>query len=469
MKTNHSASKLWLAALLLSLWGCSGDGARPQTPYLAYTVIQHAVIDLTKGKGEFADTLTKYFGTTRSEGKDVIDYVEAMETRDRIEADVEMKVRESLSQLKAADPDKTRRRFLVDVISPYLQCTLHGNALPPDLRQAIQDRYAQYYGGGSSSNGLAAVIASIESYRTGASFFADSLDRLNLQLRAHGSLLQLSNRTQQACLLDVADTLLPSTPWKGGTLSVIEAKRSIPCLLPSEFGYSTMGTDYVVVLPDRISERAHEFLEGLDPGGNGKQYQGNASEQMWGNLGLDMNSDDANRIIQALLRRNLSKSSARQITDALTVETAIHEAKHKTDEIDLPAMNINWDSEISAHLTQAICSDSPFHSLVDAIGRIEGFYVPTGDPDMARLLVQLWGIAAKAAKPGYQEELLRQDLQQVYDGYVTFSSKTHLPPLDAFRQRIAPTIKGSVLRRQQEPSDLLFRTIRRLKILSLGN
>jgi hypothetical protein len=81
-------------------------------------------------------------------------------------------------------------------------------------------------------------------------------------------------------------------------------------------------------------------------------------------------------------------------------------------------------------------------------GCIEGFYEPTGDPEMAKLLVQLWDLAAKAAVPGYQEALLRQDLQQVYGSYVTFSSKPHLPALDEFSQVIAPTIKTTVLRRK---------------------
>ena len=443
------------------LWGCSDDRAHQKTPTIAYTVIQHAVIDLTKGKGEFADTLTKYFGTTCSEGKDVIDYAETMETRDKVDVDVELQIREALSALGESDQERTRRRFVVDVLSPYLQCVVHGNTLPSDLRQAVHRRYARLFGGMASPNGLAAVVTSIENYRDGGSFHVDSLNLLNRQLLDHGVLFQVENRTQQACLLDVADTLLPPLAWKGGSFSVIEVRRNIPCFLASEFGYSTLATDYVVVVADKVRELAQEYTAGQNPTWNGLTYQSPASERIWTSLGLGMTSDEGNRILQALLRRDFAQKNMEQIADDLTVETAIHEAKHKADEIDLPAMNINFDCEVSAHLTQAICGDSPFHSLADAIGRIEGFYRSSGEADMGKLLFQLWGIAAKAAKPGYPEERLREDLQQVYDGYAAGSSRTGLPPLDAFRRTVVPTIKASVHGRKRKPSSFL--TARLLK------
>ena len=97
--SSDRAVRLCAALALPMLWGCSDDRAHQKTPTIAYTVIQHAVIDLTKGKGEFADTLTKYFGTTCSEGKDVIDYAETMETRDKVDVDVELQIREALSAL----------------------------------------------------------------------------------------------------------------------------------------------------------------------------------------------------------------------------------------------------------------------------------------------------------------------------------------------------------------------------------
>lgn len=441
MKPPRNLRWPWCTLLLAFLWACSDDTPQQQTAFAAYTIIQHAVIDLTKGESEFADTLTKYFGTTRSEGKDIIRYVEEMDTRDKVENDVEIRIRTSLPTFGTGDIAKSRKRFLVDVISPYLQCTLHGNPLPPDLRRAIEERYAQYYGTATDANGLAATIASIENYRNGSVFSVDSLNLLNTQLRAYGNLLQISNRSEQACMLDVDDTLLPPTAWKSGTLSVIEVQRRIPCFLPSEYGYSTMASDYVVVLKDKIRENARGQFDGL----NGAPYTGE-SDRLFASLGLSMRSEDANRIVRALLHRDFEGKSAEQVARALTVETAIHEAKHKTDEIDLPTMTLNWDCEISAHLTQAICGNTPFHSLVDAIGRIEGFHEPQDDPEIALLLSQLWGIAAKAAAPGYQEARLRQDLRQVYDGYVTFSSRSHLPPLENFNRVVVPPIKAAALR-----------------------
>jgi len=429
--------------LALLVTGCE---VRQETPVIAYTVIQHAVIDLTKGDDAFADTLVKYFGVTRSEGKEVIHYTQDRDTRDKVNADAIYLIRQSLSSLKESTSDASRRRFIVNVMAPYLQCMLHDNAPAVDDRKAIHEKYARLFGT-ADTNGLSGVATSIQSYRTGGSFHVDSLNLFNRQILPYGLILQLNNRYQQACLLDVTDTILPPRKWKDSTLSVIEAGRKIPCFLGFEYGYSTMKTEYVVVVRDKIRQQAEEYAKEIDTTWLGSFFPDRRfSESLWNSLGIEMTRNEADKIVWELLKRDFKGRTIPEIALALETETAIHEAKHKTDDIDLPTMTINFDCEVSAHLTQAICGNSPFHGLFEAIQRIEGFYANSGDEKMAAILVQLWTIARQAKAPGYPAESLRQELSKVYAGYVAKSSGTPLPDMDEFRRILVPEIEAGVRR-----------------------
>lgn len=428
---------------ILVLCGCA---VRQETPVVAFTVIQHAVIDLTKGKDPFADTLVKYFGVTKSQGLDVIDYVEDRDTRDKINFDALLAMRKSLASTTTSPSESSRRRFAVDVMAPYLQCILHDNAPAGDDRKTIHEKFARLFGV-AGSNGLSGVTNSIRSYRTGGSFHVDSLNLFNRQILPYGFILQLNNRYQQACLLDVTDTILAPRKWKDSTLSVIEVGRRIPCFLGSEYGYSTMKTEYVVVVRDKIRQQAEEYAKEIDTSWLGSFFPDRRfSESLWNGLGLDMTRNEADKIVWELLKRDLKGRTIPEIALALETETAIHEAKHKTDDIELPGMTINFDCEVSAHLTQAICGNSPFLALFEAIQRIEGFYANSGDEKMAAILVQLWGIAKLAKSPGYPAESLRQELSKIYVGYVAKSSGTPLPNMDEFRKILVPEIEAGVRR-----------------------
>jgi hypothetical protein len=436
----------WIPLLGLILLAC-GCEVRQETPVIAYTVIQHAVIDLTKGEDAFADTLVKYFGVRKSEGKAVIEYVVERDTRDKINADVVFQLKRSLASQDESISEIARRRFAMNVMAPYLQCMLHDNSPTADDRTAIHKKFAHLFGV-TGMNGLSGVSTSIQSYRSGGSFHVDSLNLFNRQILPYGLLLQLNNRYQQACLLNVTDTILPPRKWKDSTIFVIEAgRRGIPCFLGPEYGYSTMKTEYVVVVKDKIRQHAEEYFQQIDTTWLGSFFPDRRfSENLWNSLGLRMTRSDADKIVYELLKRDFKSRSIDEIAQSLEFETAIHEAKHKTDDIDLPTMTINFDCEVSAHLTQAICGNTPFHALVEAIQRIEGFYANSGDERMAAILLQLWDIAAKAKAPGFSPESLRQYLSNVYAGYLAKSSQTPLPDLDDFRKTLVPAIDSGVRR-----------------------
>jgi hypothetical protein len=451
--SRHAVVPALLACLApLSLGGCR---SRPhqKIPVIAFTVAQHAVIDLTKGADDFADTLSKYFGTTHSEGLKVIDYVDEHNDRNLVAADAARTVGKSLEDIAKKPAPRSRDEFAVEVMAPFLQFVLHGNELAPDLQRKILDRYARTFALRGGVNGLSTIASSIRSYQTGGSFHADSLNLFNAQIIPGGYLFQIDNRNMQACLLDIVDTILPARKWRDSTLWIVEVGRAAPCYLGSDFGYSTTHCPYVVVVKDRIRQEADEIRAQVDTSWHGTFHPDKRfSQRVWRSIGLEMPSDEADRILLSLLRRDFHGKGAEEIALLLQTETAIHEAKHKTDDIDLPAMTLNSDCEVSAHLTQAICGNTPYHGLFDAIQRINGFYAGSGDPILGTLLFQLWNIAKRAQSPSFGADSLRAQLAKTYSLYVAESSRSRLPPLDGFRDSLAPAIRDGMLRCAAKPS-----------------
>lgn len=434
-----------LAALLLA--GCRSPSKHGQNPvFIAHAVVQHAFIDLSHGKGAFADSLAKYFGTTRSEGLAAIEFVQNHPSKAQLEQEAVSELSRSLRQLETGSHEVLRKRFPVDVLSPYLQCVVHQADFPSELEQDIDDEFRAQYASSDTSDGLRALARSVRSYQHGGSFHADSLNLFNRQIIPAGFLLQLSNSPRQACLLDVADTLLPRTRWADSSFYVVLARRGIPCALGGEYGYSTLGSDFVVVIEDKIRQNADEYRNGLDPAWNGSRYGEIRDEGLWRSLGITMDISHGNDLLRNLLRREMEGKTPGDLVGDLVLETAIHEAKHKTDEIGLPTMNITYDSEVSAHLAQILCGNTPFHALARAIERFESFYRVSGDERMAELLPKLWSVATRAKSPTYSERDLRKEIRQVHDSYIARSSRTPLPPLDPFVDKVATVLKERTAR-----------------------
>lgn len=447
----HNTLRSIVFAILIGLGttvlcGCKSQ-LHQKIPVLTFTVAQHAVLDLSMGKDRLADTLTKYFGTTRSEGKKIVDYAADHNSRDVLANDASLAVEKSMTELEKEDPVASRKEFVVQVMAPFLQFELHNNPLPESERNRIFDRYAAAYSIGAAPNGLRMIAASIHSYQAGGSFHADSLNFFNQQIVPYGHLLQINNRYKQACLLDAVDTILPPIKWRDSTLWILEVGRSIPCFLGNEYGYTTLNSQFVVVVEDRIRQQANEIHRRLDTSWHETGYPDRRlAERVWRSVGLQMSRDEADRSSLALLRRDFVGRSEPEIEILLEQETAIHEAKHRADDADLPTMILNSDCEVSAHLTQAICSGSPFYSLVEAIGRVEGFYFSSGDPVLGALLARLWNIAGHAQNLSFSPEALRTELTGAYSDFVTKSSRSHLPPLDKFQNSLVPQIKDGVRR-----------------------
>lgn len=434
-----------LAALLLE--GCQPPSKYGQNPtFISHTVIQHAFIDLSHGKGAFADSLAKYFGTTRSEGLATIEFVQDHPSRAELDQEAVSELSKTLRQLESGTRDRLRQRFPVDILSPYIQCVVHQADLPSELEADIDEEYRAQYSTSETSDGLRALASSVRSYQHGGSFHADSLSLFNSQIIPAGFLLQLSNSPRQACLLDVADTLLPRTRWADSSFYVVLARRGIPCALGGEYGYSTMGSDFVVVVEDKIRQNADEYRDGLDPAWNGRQYGEIRDEGLWRSLGISMDIARGNDLLRNLLRREMEGKSPGDLVGDLVLETAIHEAKHKTDEIGLPAMNITYDSEVSAHLAQILCGNTPFHALARAIERFESFYRVSADERMAELLPKLWSVATRAKSSTYSAQDLRKAIREVHDAYTARSSRSPLPPLDPFLKNVVPVLKERTAR-----------------------
>lgn len=433
---------LGLCALLLQ--GCGPSSVPQKTPYIALTVAQHARINLSEDKDDFADTLAKYFGMSHQEGLQVIEFAHQHRTMNSLVRSVADELNGAAQEMQGMEPRQAQEYFAANMLDPYLQCVLHQIELPVSVVENVHAGFRKVFADTAARSRLESLVASMQNYQTGGYFQADSLNRLNDFLQARGYVLQLDNRHLQMCVFSRDQVLLDNLKWGADSFSVVLVKREIPCLLPGEYGYSTMGSQRVVVIEDALREQAQEYHRRLDAGNVELFYPDPAVFALWSRMGLSLSLTDGNRIAAALIQRDFGSQGVDAILRALEIETALHEAKHKADEFDIPSLTINFDSEISAHLAEAICSTSPFHSLYSTIRRVEGFYASSDDARMGQMLKVLWGIAGKAEQPTYSADQLRLDLQKAYEGYIAESNNAHLVDLQKFRNEVAPRIIAAV-------------------------
>jgi len=447
VRTAHGAFKIGIALLglcVLLLQGCGSSPVPQKTPYIALTVAQHARVDISQDKDDFADTLVKYFGMSHQEGLQVIEFAHQHRTMNSLVMRVADELNGAPQEMQDMEPRQAQEYFAANMLEPYLQCVLHQIELPVSAVENVHAGFRKVFADTAARSRLESLAASMRSYQTGGYFQADSLNRLNDLLQTQGFIVQLDNRHLQMCVFDQERVLLDNLKWGADSFSVLLVKRRIPCMLPGEFGYSTMGSQQVVVIEDALREQAQEYRRRLDAATEELVYPDPAVFALWSRMGLSLSLADGNRIAAALIQRDFGSQGVDDILRALEIETALHEAKHKADEFDIPSLTINFDSEISAHLAEAICSTSPFHSLYSTIRRVEGFYASSDDARMAKMLKVLWEIAGKAEQPTYSADQLRQDLQKAYEGYIAESNNAHLVDLQKFRNEVAPRIIDAV-------------------------
>jgi len=151
-------------------------------------------------------------------------------------------------------------------------------------------------------------------------------------------------------------------------------------------------------------------------------------------------SDGSKKKFTDISNKDFVNLSLEQIKTNLMIQTAIHEAKHKVDEYELPDQRLNLDRETSAYLTAAIFSPCPFNGLHSAIEQIRGFRQNVNAQNLNNIFHKLNNLARISLAKDYTHEQLRTELRTIYADYRTISGNTPFVDLTNFENYVVPAI-----------------------------
>ena len=126
----------------------------------------------------------------------------------------------------------------------------------------------------------------------------------------------------------------------------------------------------------------------------------------------------------SLLQREFGRLSQKEIVNRLIKQIAVHEVKHKWDEMS--KANIDWynmDAETSAHLTETLYGGISPYSLISLIHRYHGFYANiTGDDIRQKLRLHLqryWATAQALASGKMSADQFKNRIAMLYAEHTT--------------------------------------------------
>jgi len=443
--------KYLILLVFLMLPGCSGNKEEDSDTKLAAFVIAHFHrFKVDDRSDEYTSFLTNSFGLSLDQVERVLDYVEPVQRLSEVETDLVLHVQRAVDELKQSTasrkPLQQQRQFFIrNVMTPWLWLEKSSgidvrkrtgdsgssNLLYRGLGWQVDSLFQEYYPQPSGKNALRGVRNTYLDYHSGGYFRNDSINQLNEFLRGDGFYLRYDAEGPNICLFQINDVLIDSVNLAENSedLSVYLLQRELPCVLPGYLGVSVNGASDVVVFAEALEEKAVEvYLEIHDS--SRVFYPDRSIASLWQKNRLDMDLSRANRIVTWLRQKSFAQLPAEEIVKILEFSVALHEAKHKYDEVRA-AIRINWDNEVSAHTAQIIYSRNPHDALIWAIRRIEGFLVSSSDPQMAQALRDLWGMAETCYENACEENELRKMATEFYDSYLTYDSES-LPELGDF-------------------------------------
>ena len=433
--------KLFLLFIALCLVACS-EYPEMEPDILAQHIYSQNPIELGSSNKEYVMILAKSFGMSDDEVVAVQKHILSKKTTDRMKDDYEAAIHRKVLELKKRDGKSAQKDFVINVLAPYLDALSRNQIYKSgpeneSFEREICQLYEKFFPGDNAAQALSAFINSSKSYFGGENFNVDFQNAVNRNLLKYGLFLDYELQSM-ASILKVQDSLLPMTPYKGDSLAIIKLKRFIPGLMPSKSGYYTIGMRYVVVLDDMIAVRAESDSLELEQGEFYRKYADKRFERFWRYLGLDLSLQRASEIYNRLMKKDFEGKSLAYIKRVEELNTAIHEAKHIVDQIEHPELTLNLDAEFSAHVTEAIFSPAPNVALLSAIQRMEKYAMVQQQPYLNQVVVKLWTMAKRSAyEEQYTNDLLQNDLMNLYNNYRTIRENAYFDSLDDFMGKIA--------------------------------
>jgi len=394
-------------------------------PYVALNMILRTQIVITDDK-EYLENLEKKSGMSRKEIDKLFKYLSKNPTKAEVLKKAKDEISKSLKEVHNLPNDKKLDFFAINILAPYLAIVVNNLDVNDVDEKEIQDMFAKLFEFPQDKiNPLQEMTEGTYRYNNGGSSNLSYKYELNDYLKKKGFYLDYNNRKTYANIFRIEHIFCMDKEWKDGEkISIFILKRIYPNILRQNLGYAPAWHSDVVVIKDFFHDMA-------------KEYQTELKEKM---PQRPQKNELANRIRYELAEKDMNESSLSQIERNLIILTAIHEAKHRIDEIEMPSMRLNLDSEVSAYLTSAIVGMYPFLGLRELIEWTDAYYRSTGYTRLKHLSTKLWALADKSLMQNYTEENLKYELRKIYENYRTIQENLNFIDLSEFEQRMLPVI-----------------------------
>jgi len=444
--------KIILPAIILTLTGlvlnysCTND-KRPsdafpamKIPYIALNMALGTQIIIT-GDREYLEELEIESGMSRKEIKKLFKHLMEYTTKEEVTKRAGAELSNSLKEFHSLPDDKKLKFYVVNILAPYLTMLVNNFDIYTDEKE-IQSLFAELFNAPKDeANPLLRLAEGTYSFHYGGTFKVKSIYELNSYLRKEGICLDYNLRGGYANIFKIDYVICNNLEWRPDKkISISVLKRIYPNILEAKLGYAPAEHSDDFLVKDLHHHRAREYREELMRKIPSAQFAGQNYQKLWKSLGLPFDFERMNSMRFELVHKDLGGSSIAQIEKSLIIQTAIHEAKHRIDEIDIPDMRLNLDLEVSAYLTTAITGVYPFLELRKAIEWTEAYFHSTRYIKLRNLLIELWVLADKSLRDDFTEELLRAELLKIYNNYLTIQGNVNFIDLEEFRQRMVPII-----------------------------
>ncbi len=391
---------------------------------------------------DYLDKLEKETGMSRGKIKRLFKYLLKSKTFDNIYQNAVNEITYSLREFKKLPVEKKIDFYVINILAPYLTLAVNNLSMNGIDENEIQAIFAELFNiPENETNPLIELIEGTYRYNHGGTSNLSYKYELNNYLKGKGFFLDYDLQKSYANILKIESVICANEEWKRGEkISIFILKRAYPNVLKSYLGYAFAWNSDVVVVKDVLHDVAQDYKKELEEKNYLRPYKDYGYQALWKSLNLNMDLEKANKILYELAYKDLNGVSVYEIEKNFIIQTAIHEAKHRIDEIEMPSMRLNLDLEISALLTEAILGVYPFLSLRAIIVWTEAYYRSTKYTQLKYLLAELWLLAASVLKEDYSENLLRAQLLKIYENYFTIQEEVNFIDLKEFEQRMLPII-----------------------------
>lgn len=434
----------YIALFLFFLFtGCS-EYPEMDEDILAYHVFSADQMDLENDDDEYIDLLAKSFGMTPKSVKKIQKFILSKKTESSLLYGFESAMHAKVVELLGSN-DNARNDFVVNVLAPYLNVLSKNKFYKSGIDRKIFERdicalFGKFFYEPQENNSLRAFMDDIYRYNNGGVSSTDYINQLNEVLLKKNLFVDL-NALSYLNVLAVDDVVLSPTPYKNKSVSVVALKRIMPGLLPSKLGYYVAGADRVVVLNDMVDFVAEAKILEIEQNRFFSKYEDKRFVKFWRSIGLDLSLEKASKIYNQLMKKDFLGKPKKFVTQTMSMEVAIHEAKHLVDQIEHPELTLNLDAEFSAHVTAAIFNPAPNAALFSAIDRIAGFAMHHRLAVMNDVTRKLWTMAQRSAyEESYSSDSLRLDLLRLYCDYRTVREQASFGSLVDFNRQIASKV-----------------------------